>query len=618
VSKLHFESVFLRVTCWFPCVSVLFFILLSQGVNASQSIHTVDLSNLKAQQRIVLNGQVQYLVDEQGLNLESVMQANDDQWQANTERRSNFGISANPYWFRLALSNVDQAGSPFFLRVDYPHTDKLDVYIVNDGILIHSYQLGDTVPYAYRPVDNRIYLLPLDELALANIELYIRAESQGPMELPIDVLTHAEFYHQDKLELIWYGAYFGTMLVMFFYNLFIYILVRDVTYFYYLFYVASTMALQFTLTGASFQYVYPESTNLNNTLVLMLTALMPFSAVSFVRSFLKLESTGMRRDRIITRSFLGAFAILFVSSLFAPYMIVLKATHALSFLAVSAGFYFGLSGWRRGVKAARTFAMAWLVYLVFIVVFLLNTKGIVQPSVISEHALEIGSALELILLSLSFGHRINEEKEMRIQAQEEALHAQSSLNKNLDLLVQQRTEELEEANRQLKDLSIRDGLTGVFNRRHFDELFQIEYQRSFREKNWLCVVMLDIDHFKGLNDTYGHQFGDVCLKTIADVALNELRRPPDLLARYGGEEFVVLLPNTDLEGGRTVAEKIRHAIESITLDNDGQAVTLTASMGVACVIPSDRDGFAGLLKLADQSLYQAKESGRNCVVCSVS
>ena len=592
--------------------------LLSQGVNATQAIHTVDLSSLQAQQRIVLNGQVQFLVDARGLNLESAMQAEDDQWQANTEGRSNFGMSAHPYWFRLALTNVDQAGSPFFLRVDYPHLDKLDVHIVSDGMLVHSYQLGDTVPYADRPVDNRIYLLPLDELALANIELYIRAESQGPMELPIDVLTHAEFYHQDKLELIWYGAYFGTMLVMFFYNLFIYILVRDVTYFYYLFYVASTMALQFTLTGASFQYVYPESTSLNNTLVLMLTALMPFAAVSFVRSFLKLDSTGIRFDQAIARGLLIAFAILFVSSLFVPYMLILKVAHALSFLAVSVGFYLGLSGWRRGVKAARTFAMAWLVYLGFIVAYLLNIQGMVQPNAIFEHALEIGSALELILLSLSFGHRINEEKEMRIHAQEQALHAQGALNKNLDRLVQQRTEELEEANRQLKDLSIRDGLTGVFNRRHFDELFQIEYQRSFREKNWLCVVMLDIDHFKGLNDTYGHQFGDTCLISIADVALNSLRRPPDILARYGGEEFVVLLPNTDLEGGRTVAEKIRHAIESIKLDNDGQAVALTASMGVASIIPDDRDGFSGLLKLADQGLYQAKESGRNCVVCSFS
>ena len=109
--------------------------------------------------------------------------------------------------------------------------------------------------------------------------------------------------------------------------------------------------------------------------------------------------------------------------------------------------------------------------------------------------------LELVLLSLSFGHRINEEKEMRIRAQDQALKAQSALNRNLDQLVRRRTDELEQANARLKELSIKDGLTGIFNRRHFEELAQTEYQRSFRDKNWLSIAMLDVDHFKQFNDT---------------------------------------------------------------------------------------------------------------------
>ncbi|RLU02755.1 MAG: diguanylate cyclase [Ketobacter sp.] len=433
--------------------------------------------------------------------------------------------------------------------------------------------------------------------------------------MPLDAVTYAEFNEQDKLELMWYGAYFGIMLVMFFYNFFIFVLVRDITYFYYLFYVISTTALQFTLTGASFQFIWPESQTLNNTMVLVFTAMMPLAAVAFVRSFLKLEEDkGI--NRIMGRVLLVAFVGVLVSTFVLPYLLVLKIAHTVSFVAVSFGLYLGIYYWIRGIRAARTFALAWFIYLIFILLYLLQVTGRTQPNLVSTHALEIGSLLELVLLSLSFGHRVNEEKEMRIQAQQEALVIQEELNVNLDNVVRQRTEELEEANRRLKELSVKDGLTGLYNRRHFDELLQIEYQRSFRENSWLTAIMLDIDHFKNLNDTYGHQCGDECLKQFAAVVYGKLRRPPDLLARYGGEEFVVLLPGTDMAGGQVVAENIRAAVEAIAFEWEGYSIVMTTSVGVASVVPRDRDGYEALLRVADSNLFKAKESGRNRVVHS--
>ncbi|MEE2732844.1 MAG: diguanylate cyclase [Pseudomonadota bacterium] len=575
----------------------------------------IDLSEINQLDRINLSPFLMFLPDDQSRTIDDLLRGDVAPWQLNTEGVTNFGQSNIPYWFVVQLNNLHQMRDPVYIRLNYPHIDRLDVYWVNDGRIIESYQLGDTVPFQRRPVDNRVYLFPVNGLKLSQVQLYLRVESQGPLEVPLDAITQSRFYEQDKLEMAWYGAYFGIMLAMFFYNFFIFILVRDFTYFYYLFYVLSTTALQFTLTGASFQYLWPQSVAMNNIMVLVLTAIMPLAAVAFVRSFLKLETEqGINRllGRVLLVAFVGVLASVFVL----PYLVVLKIAHAVSFVAVSFGVYLGVVYSIKGVRAARTFALAWLIYLVFILVYLLQITGRTQPNVISIHALEIGSVLELILLSLSFGHRVNEEKEMRIKAQDKALQVQEEVNQNLDKIVRQRTEELEEANLQLKELSIKDGLTGLYNRRHFDELLKTEYQRSFREKSTITVLMMDIDHFKKLNDRYGHQCGDECLKRFARVVADALRRPPDFVARYGGEEFVALLPGTDEAGGQVVAENIRAAVASIAVEWEGQSITMTTSIGVASRVPSDRHDSESLLKTADANLYQAKEAGRNRVVHS--
>src|SRR5690606_27745810 len=116
----------------------------------------------------------------------------------------------------------------------------------------------------------------------------------------------------------------------------------------------------------------------------------------------------------------------------------------------------------------------------------------------------------------------------------------------LDIKVRERTQELEQAYATLQQISITDGLTKTFNRRHFDEVIEKQYRRALRERVPLSVLLLDIDHFKGVNDRHGHPFGDLCLQTVARRIQDCVRRPLDFVARYGGEEFVILLPNEDL------------------------------------------------------------------------
>lgn len=168
----------------------------------------------------------------------------------------------------------------------------------------------------------------------------------------------------------------------------------------------------------------------------------------------------------------------------------------------------------------------------------------------------------------------------------------------------------------LAQLAWHDGLTGVANRRTFDQRLQMAWRLAQRHQTPLSLVMIDADHFKAVNDDFGHQAGDQCLRDIARCIATQLKRPGDLLARYGGEEFVLLLPQTDAAGASHLAEAIRAAVEGTfarAADAGGGAPRLTVSCGCATWTPAVDDAPEHLLRLADRNLYRAKAAGRNRV-----
>lgn len=172
---------------------------------------------------------------------------------------------------------------------------------------------------------------------------------------------------------------------------------------------------------------------------------------------------------------------------------------------------------------------------------------------------------------------------------------------------------LEIANRELQRLASLDGLTGVANRRRFDEYLDTEWQHMAREKLPLSLILCDIDFFKKYNDTYGHQAGDACLRQVADALRFCARRSVDLVARYGGEEFAVILPNTTVTGAAQVAEELRSVVNALHIPHVQSAVSehVTLSLGIGCMTPTPNTSPAMLIAAADAALYQAKAAGRN-------
>jgi diguanylate cyclase (GGDEF)-like protein len=163
-----------------------------------------------------------------------------------------------------------------------------------------------------------------------------------------------------------------------------------------------------------------------------------------------------------------------------------------------------------------------------------------------------------------------------------------------------------------------DGLTGINNRREFEKLLEQEWRRSARTNQSLALIMLDVDFFKPFNDRYGHLAGDSALRSISKVLQDSLSRPYDAVCRYGGEEFAILMPETNTQGAKRVAQQLRQAVMDLKIAHDQSKVVgiVTVSQGISSYVPNDSNSPMLLIKAADKALYQGKQTSRNAIVCA--
>jgi diguanylate cyclase (GGDEF)-like protein len=248
-------------------------------------------------------------------------------------------------------------------------------------------------------------------------------------------------------------------------------------------------------------------------------------------------------------------------------------------------------------------------------------KALIRTGNLSSAGQFIFAFTNSLLLAKSFSDSLK---------QEEVLTAKlTEINCNLDELVLQRTKDLENSNEKieqqklelektnlaLEQLSFKDPLTGLWNRRKYDQTIEIEWHRCLRYKRPIALILLDIDYFKEFNDSYGHMAGDKCLIKIGEMLKNSLSRSSDMVARYGGEEFIVLLPDSGKEEAIKVADMLWLKIESMNIPHEKSSVNnyVTMSIGVTSTVPDSNSSYEVLFKVADRALYQAKNAGRNQV-----
>jgi diguanylate cyclase (GGDEF)-like protein len=269
---------------------------------------------------------------------------------------------------------------------------------------------------------------------------------------------------------------------------------------------------------------------------------------------------------------------------------------------------------RRGFRPALLFLLAWAMLLGGTVVYAMVSFGLLPKTFATEYGMQIGSAAEMIFLSFALAHRWAALRRDNERIAQEAAEL-------LEQRVEERTRELSsaleqlgEAHARLREHSARDGLTGVFNRRHLEQNFTLLLSQCQNEQRAFSLLLADLDHFKRVNDEHGHLTGDDCLRSIAGI-LQQCAGESALVARFGGEEFAILLPGADELAARRIAEATRQRIAAqvIVLD-DGSRLHLTVSIGVASSGAGATVDSATLLRRADDALYEAKRNGRNRVV----
>jgi diguanylate cyclase (GGDEF)-like protein len=257
-----------------------------------------------------------------------------------------------------------------------------------------------------------------------------------------------------------------------------------------------------------------------------------------------------------------------------------------------------------GIAAMHYIAMAGVRFTSSTMPF--SMSGTVRVGGLGESVIAVVTGLILVV---AFGTATLDKWRFRDlqKAHKELMEAQEAL------LASQ--EELRKVNAMLNELSVRDGLTGLYNRRHFDAALDTELRRAARNLKPISLLMIDVDCFKALNDGYGHQRGDDCLREVARVLAEHPRRGYDVVARYGGEEFVLLLPDADSSAARAAAESIRQAVHALKIENHGSMVgdVVTVSIGVCCDNPHVYDESGRFVREADEALYAAKRLGRNRV-----
>ncbi len=606
-------------------------LLAAQAGSALASSSSIRLSEL-ADGQASLGQRLAYLEDaSQKLTLSEIIDRQAQDWQLSEARVPNFGFSRSSFWFRVEIINDTTAPANHLIEVANPALDYLDLYLVSNGRIEDQVFTGDQRPLAQRPIQHRNVLLPLDIPAGEASTLYLRAISEGAVQLPVDLWNAQSFYEQDQYGLAVQILFAGIMLALAVYNLFVFLVVRGASYLWYVLNVVTITLVQLALHGVTFQFLWPELPSLNNlVLAAAITSNVGF-VLLFTYSFLNLHKQG-RLLRWFTLGGAGVAFALCAFSMVVSYGMAMRLAALMIMIVAPAALAIGIYLWAKGDVLARLYTLAWSVLLLGHAVLVLNKMGVLPRNVLFEYAPQFGAALEVLLFSFALAYRINLERQRRYEAQsnalaserlarsakEQALQVQKEANEHLETRVAERTQELESANRRLEEMSAIDGLTQVKNRAFFDQHLAAEWRRNARARHDMSLLLLDVDHFKKVNDTYGHLAGDACLKHMAQLCEHCLNRPGDFVARYGGEEFAILLCHTHLEGARVVAERMRKLVETTPLQWEGKTIQLTVSIGVSSIVPQPKQDMKGLIQCADEALYGAKHGGRNRVMMSVS
>ncbi|NOR57802.1 MAG: diguanylate cyclase [Sulfurimonas sp.] len=497
------------------------------------------------------------------------------------------GYHSGTAWFKISVQNKSNT-EDFVLYFTEPFWSSLDFYTKeNDKWSVQKNGLD--ISLKDRSIDDNNPAYNLHIHMGEKRTFYVKGKTVSGHIGEFQVFDKKEFYRPSRITITEaYYIYAFILLGLIFLNIYNFIMTKERIYIYYIAYVSSFILFTSMKSGSYLTFGFHgwnEGLHVVGAFVILFLLL-------FSGKFLELKTYMPFMDRVfkIFAFIFLVFALLIFLSV--PYSSFLFNIYSALFFMLL--FYTTVTVWSKGFRCARYYFIALTIFAPTMLIMTLTFNTILDNSDITRYSFLAGAFIEIIFFTLLLTNRYLDTY---------------STNKCLTM----QTKELEEVKDQLTIEAKTDILSGLFNRRYFSEISQEYFAKAKENEGRLSIVLLDLDKFKSINDSYGHQAGDDVIKEAANILI-KLSRENDTVARYGGEEFIILLPETNLYEALTLAEKIRSTIESREIiSSEDEILHVTTSIGVAQVDTVNDENISRTIQRCDNALYKAKQRGRNKV-----
>lgn len=524
------------------------------------------------------------------LTVRQVQQLPEPAW-APVHGAINAGYSDAVHWYRLYLHNPSTTDLRRLLEVGYTQLDHVSLFVWSQGVQTHHWQTGDHLPFYQRPVTSTNFVFPLHLSANADLTLYLRVQTEGALRAPLTLWSWPAFLTHATSSKVVQSVYYGMLLVMALYNLFLFFVLRERAYLLFTLYLGSTLLFMANLHGMAYRYVFPESPWLNTLAMLLSVPLVEFFLCLFTMEFLSLRRTSPRWHRLFQ-----VLVVLLVVCLLAvfllPYQLATMSAVVLALPVMLACLLVGIHLWRKGNKAARYYCLAWFVLLLGFLAMALSWVGWLSPLFRAEEGAMWGSILQVLLFSFALADRFNRERAARREAQDDSYTA---LSRQFA------------AERKLVTAISHDRVTGLPTRLLLEEMLAAQLANGAR----VALVLLHMTRLNVINKTLGYECADQLIKQFAErlellvrsngCALPIEKRSQDTnwhVAHLDGSTFAFVLDAQRRDAQQTVAD-VRALSHALSRPIEFMELSLDINFLVGCSFSEEQaTDTQGLLRQA--------------------